>query len=152
MLRKEYAMATLNFVQSDTLPQIKLTLTNEVTTPATPVDLSTKIVQLNVKPSGTGVSFYKTAVWPNPTTAAQEKLNGICYIVWLPGELNRPAGSYTAEVELYDTSANTRETVYDTITINIREDIGDIVQVGPPQVPAVPTPGDNPPADAIPGN
>lgn len=120
---------TLYYVQSDTLPQIKLTLTDENT--ETPRILTNKIVSLHAKPAtGSGVRFSRQAEFPNGTV---DRLAGICYIRWQDGDLNRAPGNYTAEIEIYDTLLNTRETIYETITLVIREDIGDI---GPPYTPA----------------
>lgn len=122
---------TLYFVQSDTLPQIKLTLTDEVT--GTAKDLRqansltyNKTVSLHAKPAtGTGVSFTRPAIIDgNP-------LEGIAYISWAPGDLNRPAGNYSAEIEIYDPSTGSRETIYELITLVIREDIADILPTPP---------------------
>lgn len=116
---------TLYFVQSDTLPQIKLTLTDETT--QAPRNLTNKVVSLHAKPAtGSGVRFSRVADFPNGST---DRLAGICYINWATGELNRAPGNYTAEIEIYDTVSTSRETVYEVFTIVIREDIGDI---GPP--------------------
>lgn len=113
---------TLYFVQSDTLPQIKLTLTDDTTQAAR--DLTNKTVTLHAKPAtGSGVRFSREAVFPS---GSADRTAGICYIQWLAGDLNRAPGNYTAELELYDTVQGSRETIYDTITIVIREDIGDI--------------------------
>lgn len=125
------ATTTLYFVQSDTLPQIKLTLTDEITN--LPKDLTGKTVALHAKPSsGTGIKFSRQATWP-AATAAAEKSAGIAYIQWLDGDLNRPAGTYIAEIEIYDGTVTppTRETVYDVFNIVIREDIADIGAVAP---------------------
>lgn len=112
---------TLYYVQSDTLPQIKITLTNEET--ESPKNLVNKIVSLHVKPAaGNGVRFSRQADYPN---GASDQTAGVCYINWQAGDLNRAPGNYTAEVEVYDTLSNSRETIYETITIVIREDIGD---------------------------
>lgn len=120
---------TLYYVQSDTLPQIKLTLSDEDTN--TPRNLTNKTVAIHCKPaSGTGVRFSREAEFPNGST---DRLAGICYIRWQGGDLNRAPGNYTGEIEIYDSVANTRETIYETITIVIREDIGDI---GPNYTPA----------------
>jgi hypothetical protein len=129
---------TLYFVQSDTLPQIKLTLTDEVTN--APKDLTNKTVSLHAKPStGTGIKFSRQATWPSATAVA-DKLGGIAYIQWLDGDLNRPAGTYTAEIEIYDSSVSppTRETVYEVFTIVIREDIADIGSPYPAPAPSTP--------------
>jgi hypothetical protein len=120
---------TLYFVQSDTLPQIKLTLTDEDTD--LPKNLTDKIVTLHAKPAtSSGVRFSRQAMFPNGTT---DRLAGIAYIQWQAGDLNRAPGNYSAEIEIYDTVAGSRETIYDLITLVIREDIGDI---GPPYTPA----------------
>ena len=124
---------TLYFVQSDTLPQIKLVLTDEITN--TPMNLTNKIVTLHAKPaSGSGVRFSRPAIFPGGSV---DKLAGTCYIQWVSGDLNRAPGNYTAEIEIYDTLAATRETVYEVITLVIREDIGDI---GPPDASYTPAP------------
>jgi hypothetical protein len=127
-LSKGKIMATtLYFVQSDTLPQIKLTLTDEVT--ELPKDLTNKSVSLHVKPAtGTGIKFTRPAIFPN---GVSDRTAGIAYIQWVDGDLNRPAGTYSAEIEIYDPGNGTtippsRETVYDLISIVIREDIADI--------------------------
>jgi hypothetical protein len=131
---------TLYFVQSDTLPQIKLTLTDEVT--SSPRNLTGKQVSLHAKPStGTGVAFTRPASLDLNGT---DRANGIAYIVWQDGDLNRPAGTYTAEIEIYDSSSGARETVYETLTLIIREDIADIT-------PVPTTPGSTPPPNATPG-
>jgi hypothetical protein len=131
---------TLYFVQSDTLPQIKLTLTDEVTNG--PRNLTGKQVSLHAKPStGTGVAFTRPASLDINGT---DRANGIAYIVWQDGDLNRPAGTYTAEIEIYDAGQGTRETVYETLNLVIREDIADIT-------PLPTTPGSTPPPNANPG-
>lgn len=113
---------TLYFVQADTLPQIKLTLTDENTD--APKNLTNKTVYLHAKPAtGNGVRFSREAMFPAGST---DRLAGICYIQWQDGDLNRAPGNYNAEIEIYDTSSGTRETIYDLITLVIREDIGDI--------------------------
>jgi hypothetical protein len=127
---------TLYFVQSDTLPQIKLTLTNEDTGAAK--NLTNKIVSLHGKPAtGTGVRFTREAIFP---AGAADRTAGICYIQWLDGDLNRPAGDYNAEIEIYDTSTASRETIYDLIKLVIREDIADITPL-PAPAPTAPSPG-----------
>jgi hypothetical protein len=130
---------TLYFVQSDTLPQIKLTLTDEVTNQ--PKNLTGKLVSLHAKPTtGTGVSFTRSASLDLNGT---DRVNGIGYIVWQPGDLNRPAGNYTAEIEIYDSSTQARETVYETLTLVIREDIADITPL-PPGASGTPAPNASP--------
>jgi len=130
---------TLYFVQSDTLPQIKLTLTDELT--QTPKDLTGKTVNLHAKPAtGTGVAFSREAIYQLGT----DRANGIAYIQWQNGDLNRPAGDYNAEIEVYDPASGGRETIYELIKLVIREDIADIT-------PVPVTPGSTPPPNATPG-
>jgi hypothetical protein len=133
---------TLYFVQSDTLPQIKLTLVDEET--QLPKNLVDRTVSLHAKPvSGTGVRFSREATYVSPS----DRSNGIAYIQWLDGDLNRPAGDYNAEIEIYYPGStvdippipSTRETVYDLIKLVIREDIADITPL-PVPAPTVPSP------------
>jgi hypothetical protein len=131
---------TLYFVQSDTLPQIKLTLTDEIS--QSPKNLTNKLVSLHAKPStGTGVSFTRPC---QLDINALDRQNGIAYVVWEPGDLNRPAGNYLAEIEIYDTNTSSRETIYETLTLVIREDIADIT-------PLPPAAGNTPAPNASPG-
>jgi hypothetical protein len=117
---------TLYFVQADTLPQIKLTLSDEISN--SPKDLTGKQVSLHAKPAtGSGTAFSRPAVW-NSGTETADRSAGICYIKWLAGDLDRPAGDYVAEIEIYDGTVNppTRETIYEMLKLVIREDIADI--------------------------
>lgn len=113
---------TLYFVQSDTLPQIKFTLIDEIT--GAPIDLTGKTVHIHAKPaSGFGVSFTREAIFPGGDT---DKAAGIAYIQWHDGDLNRPAGDYNAEIEIFDPDTKARQTVFELIKLVIREDIADI--------------------------
>lgn len=116
---------TLYFVQNDTMPQIRLELTDETT--QAPKDLTNTSVKMWCKPStGTGVKFGREALAEvNPG----DNTSGVSYIQWLSGDLNRAPGDYTCEVELYNTITGSRETVYETIKLVLREDIGDIPPV-----------------------
>jgi len=122
----------LYFVQGDTMPQIQLVLTDNIT--QAPKNLTDKTVMMHVKPStGNGARFSREAIYQQPT----DRENGIAYIQWQDGDLNRPAGDYIAEIEIYDTISTGRETIYETIKIVLREDIGDITPL-----PSSPTSGD----------
>lgn len=113
------ATTTLYFVQADTLPQIKLTLTDE--TSNTAKDLTNKVVTLHARPAvGSGVVFSREAIFPN---GSFDRQGGFAYIQWQTGDLDRPPGEYTAEVEILDSVTGNRETVYDTLKLVIREDI-----------------------------
>lgn len=113
------ATTTLYFVQGDTLPQIRLTLTDE--TDNIPKDLTNKTVTLRVRPVVPGgSSFARDAIFPG---GSFDRTAGIGYIQWQNGDLNRPPGEYLAEIEIVDNGTNTKETVYDTIKLVIRENI-----------------------------
>lgn len=131
---------TMYFVQGDTLPQIQLTLTRE--TDGTPLDLTGKEVYLHAKPStGNGVIFSRKAVNANQTTSP-----GVATIVWATGDLQRPAGTYTGEVEIITGSAGgtitARETIYETFSLVIREDIGDALPMSSSTATTEPNTGD----------
>lgn len=138
---------TLYYVQNDTLPQIKLTFTDEIT--GTAKDLrqvanlsSNMAISMHVKPaSGTGVSFTRAATIPDQSILANK---GIAFISWQNGDLSRPAGTYNAEVEIVDASVGSRETIYDMITLVIREDIADITPPIPLDASTTPPPNYNP--------
>jgi hypothetical protein len=109
---------TIYLVQGDNSPQLKFTLTDSTT--LTPIDLTGASVTLHVKPRESSVlAFSRAATILNPTDA----LNGICYIIWASTDLDRAAGTYDAEVEMFWSATNVRETIYDFITLVIREDI-----------------------------
>jgi hypothetical protein len=65
--------------------------------------------------SGT-FALTKTATILAPTT-------GVAYIDWVDGDLSMAAGNYEAEVEVYYAGNNFRQTVYDFISLTIREQI-----------------------------
>lgn len=116
---------TLYFVQNDTLPQIKLELVNETT--QAPRDLSNTTVKLWCKPTtGSGIKFGRESL---PEVNAGDNTSGIAFIQWQSGDLNRAPGDYTCEVELLDNVTGSRETIYETIKLVLREDIGDIPPV-----------------------
>lgn len=128
---------TLYFVQGDTLPQIKLTLTDSET--QAPRDLSGKTVYIHCKPVvGSGIRFAREAIFPSPT----DRANGIAYIQWQDGDLNRAPGEYNAEIEILGASG--RETIYDLIKLVIREDIGDITPYPSPAPPSPSPSGPDP--------
>lgn len=105
---------TIKLVQADTLPQIKLTLTDDTTN--LPIDLTGSTVNLHVRAAGSSVlAFTRTATIQAPATA------GIAVVQWAVGDLDRAPGLYEAEVEVVNGTA--RETIYDTLSLQIREDI-----------------------------
>lgn len=109
---------TIKLVQGDNSPQLKLTLTDSTTN--SPIDLTGATVTLHVKPRDSSVlSFSRPATIIN----SQDAQAGVCYIVWSNTDLDRAAGLYDAEIEMFWSNTGIRETIYDLLTIQIREDI-----------------------------
>ena len=103
----------IKLVQADTLPQLKLTLTDDITN--LPINLTGATVNLHVRAQG-------TSVWAFTRGATiTDAVNGIAVIQWQVGDLDRAPGLYDAEVEIVIGVG--RETIYDLITLQIREDI-----------------------------
>ena len=110
-------IATFNYVQGDTGPQLKLTLTDEDTSTAT--DLTGATVKMHFKASGATTVLYSKTLFVNQG-AGQPEL-GIALVNWATGELDYDAGTYYGEIEVTKASGQI-ETIYDTIRFNLRED------------------------------
>lgn len=105
----------IKLVQGDTAPQIKLTLTNQVTNE--PIDLTSATVTLHFRASESDALIFSRPAFINPETAT----TGVCYIEWEPGDLNVEAGNYEGEIEIVRPSG-ARETIYDLLKFRVRED------------------------------
>ena len=110
-------IATFNYVQGDTGPQLKLTLTDEDTSTAT--DLTGATVKLHFRASGATTVLYSKTLYVNPAPA--ESVKGIALVNCATGELDYDAGTYYGEIEVTKASGQI-ETIYDTIRFNLRED------------------------------
>lgn len=109
-------MATsFNYVQGDTGPQIKLTLTDDDTGTAT--DLTGASVTLHFRAAGESTVLFSRTLYVNPDSAA----TGIAILQWQTSDLNQVAGVYEGEVEIVK-STGLRETLYETLRFRIRED------------------------------
>jgi hypothetical protein len=108
----------IKLVQGDNAPQLKLTLTDGTT--GDPIDLTGATATLHVKPKDSSTLAFSRAA---TMLSNADRTNGICYIQWGATDLDRAAGYYDAEVEIYWSSTSTRETIYDMLSILIREDI-----------------------------
>ena len=108
-------IATFNYVQGDTGPQLKLTLTDEDTSTAT--DLTGATVKMHFKASGATTVLYSKTLYVNPGTPTL----GIALVNWAAGELDYDAGTYHGEIEITKASGQI-ETIYDIIKFKIRED------------------------------
>lgn len=118
-IAEEYDMAeTIKFVHGDTAPQLKLTITDSVS--GTAVNLTGYVVTVYIRAVGsTNLVLTKT---PTITNASA----GECVITWGTNDLIQAAGSYEAEIELYNASLGIRETVYDLLSLSIRAEVGPV--------------------------
>ena len=106
-------MPTYKFVQGDTAPQLKVTLTNETTNTA--IDLTGASVTLHFRAAG------ETTVLFSRAFSVTDAANGVAVLQWQTNDLNQDAGAYEGEVEIV-TSTGLRETIFDTLKFKIRED------------------------------
>mgnify|MGYP000172396009 FL=1 len=109
-------MATsFKYVQGDTGPQIRVTLTEEDSGNA--VDLAGATVTLHFRAAGEDSVLFSRAFYVNPDTAA----NGEAVLQWETNDLNQEAGAYEGEIEVVR-SSGLRETLFDKLKFKIRED------------------------------
>ena len=109
-------MATsFKYVQGDTGPQIRVTLTEEDTGNA--VDLTGGTVTLHFRAAGEAQVLFSRQFFINPQTAQ----NGEAVLQWEPTDLNQEAGAYEGEIEVFRASG-LRETLFDKLKFKIRED------------------------------
>ena len=109
-------MATsFKYVQGDTGPQIKLTLTEDDTGNLT--DLTNATVTLHFRAAGEETVLFSRSLFINPDTAT----NGEAILQWGTNDLNQEAGAYECEIEVVRCSC-LRETLYDLLKFKIRED------------------------------
>lgn len=106
---------TFKFVQGDTGPQIKVTLTEEDTTAA--VDLTGGTVTLHFRAAGEDTVLFSRPLYVSSGNAA----NGIAILQWDTNDLNQEAGAYEGELEVVR-SSGLRETLFDKLKFKIRED------------------------------
>ena len=105
------------YVQGDTGPQLRLTLTDEDTGTAT--DLTGATVTMHFRPETGGAVLFSKTLYVNPDPA--ESIKGIAIVNWASGELDQDPGDYRGEIEVVRASG-VRETLYDTLHFTIRED------------------------------
>lgn len=104
---------TFKYVQGDTGPQLKLTLTEEDTGAA--VDLTGATVTLHFRAAGEETVLFSRPFFINPDAPGEAVLQ------WEDGDLDVEAGAYEGEVEVVRASG-VRETLYDKLKFRIRED------------------------------
>ena len=109
-------MATaFKYVQGDTGPQIKLTLTESDT--GTPTDLTGATVTLHFRAAGEATVLFSRQMFVNQNSAS----NGEAILQWQANDLNQEAGAYEGEVEVV-LASGLRETLFDLLKFKIRED------------------------------
>jgi len=106
---------TFKYVQGDTGPQIKVTLTEEDSGDA--VDLTGATVTLHFRAAGEDEVLFSREFFVNPDTAE----NGVAVLQWETNDLNQEAGAYEGEIEVVRNSG-IRETLFDKLKFKIRED------------------------------
>lgn len=109
-------MTTYYLVQGDDAPQIKVTVTRDVT--GTAIDVSNATVRLKFRKKGTDTVL----VTLTSGASASEAENGIAIFDWGSTDLDIDSGNYEAEVEISYTSTGVVETVYETLDFVVRED------------------------------
>ena len=109
-------MTTYYLVQGDDAPQIKVTLTRDVTGEV--IDITGKTVRLKFRKKNT--STVLTTITSSSTGADLTAGNAI--FVWGSSDLDITPGAYEAEVEMTDDSTGVVETVYETLDFVVRED------------------------------
>lgn len=105
----------IKLVQGDTGPQIRLTLTNQVT--GQPIDLTNATVTLHFRAVDSDTVLFSRSAFINPDTDTQ----GIAVIEWAAGDLNIEEGNYEGELEVIN-STGVRETIYDILKFKVRKD------------------------------
>jgi len=105
---------TYKYVQGDTGPQIKVTITDA---DGSPVDLTSGTVTLHFRAAGTTTLLFSR---PLVITTANQT-NGVALLQWASGDLDIDAGNYEGEIETV-TATGQRETQYSLLKFKIRED------------------------------
>lgn len=105
----------IKLVQGDTGPQIKLTLTNQVT--GAPIDLTSATVTLHFRAVGSDTVIFSRPAYINPDADT----TGICYLEWETGDLDVEEGDYEGEIEVIKGDGQ-RETIYELLKFKVRKD------------------------------
>lgn len=105
----------IRLVQGDTLPQIRLTLTDDLT--GNPKDLTGSTVTLHFRAVGADTNLFS-----RQGTLGSDADQGVCVIAWEEGDLDQEPGDYEGEIEIVFPTGG-KETVYEFLKFKIREDI-----------------------------
>ena len=104
----------IKLVRGDTAPQIRLTLTDEVS--GLPINLLSTTVTLHFRAVGSETVLFSRPAIVNPDLAP----TGVCVISWETGDLNQEPGDYEGEIEIVRPGGS-RETLYDILKFRLRE-------------------------------
>lgn len=103
----------IKLVRGDTRPQIKMTLTNEIT--GAPIDITGADLLFRFRETGT------TEVLDIINGVVTDGENGEVVFLWNEDSLNVDPGEYEGEVEITFPSGEI-QTVYDLLKFKLRED------------------------------
>jgi len=106
---------TFKYVQGDTGPQIKVSLTEEDSGDA--VDLTGGTVTLHFRAAGEESVLFSRSFYINSGTAT----DGTAVLQWHVGDLDIDAGAYEGEIEVVRANG-LRETLFDKLKFKVRED------------------------------
>lgn len=105
----------IKLVRGDTGPQIRLTLTDQLS--GDPTDLTGATVTLHFRVPESDTVLFSRPAFINPDIAD----TGVCYIEWAEGDLDQEEGDYEGEIEVVS-ATGVRETIYDRLKFKIRQD------------------------------
>ena len=107
----------IKLVQGDTGPQVRLTLTDDITGEA--IDLTGATVTLHFRALGSDTALFSRQIYVNPQTTTEGK----AVITWADGDLNVEPGEYEGEIEIYWAGTGLRQTIYDLLKFKVRGDV-----------------------------
>jgi hypothetical protein len=108
----------IKIVQGDTGPQIRCSLTDASTGEA--IDLTGAQAFMHVRQVGEEALAFSLPLYINPEFAS----TGQAIAIFRPGDWDREAGEYEAELEVVNPSTGFRQTVFELMRFKLREDLG----------------------------
>ena len=108
----------IKIVQGDTGPQIRCSLTDASTGEA--IDLTGAQAFMHVRQVGEEALAFSLPLYINPQFAS----TGQAIAIFRPGDWDREAGEYEAELEVVNPSTGFRQTVFELMRFKLREDLG----------------------------
>ena len=116
----------IRFVHGDTLPQLKLTISDSVT--GTAVNLTDYYVYMWIRAAGSTQNpqreLSSEAGGSIIISSQSAPTTGQCIIAWGVDDLKLATSSYEAEIELVHKNNGSRETIYDLLTFYVRGEVG----------------------------